>query len=254
MPGDDQAWQHAVRRSRGARAVRSGQPGPCGNPDRASCCALLGRATKLTSVQTAVMWRLGSSWRQQIDFLQFVHTNKYVYRDIKPDNFMLGGPDAPHRVFAIDLGAAEREFMHNGSRQAANENGTPTYMSRNTHNAEGMCARARPVAAAFICLPRLAPCCGVVSQRRLHVMTWRGWATCWSSWPPGRCRGSRPSLRRSCWQASAAPAWRRCVVTAPVSVLLRCRRTTRSRVAVALLRRDAYASHATLWSCVHSCR
>ena len=75
----------------------------------------------------------------QVRALQFLHSKQYVYRDVKPDNFMLGSDDAPDRVYIIDFGCTDREFLHNGSRQPPSENGTPTYFSLNTHDGECTC-------------------------------------------------------------------------------------------------------------------
>lgn len=106
----------------------------------------------------------------QLSVLQTIHAKKYVYRDIKPDNFMFGhGTQHENTVYIIDLGCMEREHMYNGMRQAANENGTPKYFSLNTHNQK----RASDVVRLVMCRAMFGlpghphvPCPSAVTTRR----------------------------------------------------------------------------------------
>lgn len=74
----------------------------------------------------------------QIDVLRHIHSRKHIYRDVKPDNFMLGmaGSKEEHRAFLIDYGCTEKATYYDGSAKAASETGTPAYFSLFTHNAD----------------------------------------------------------------------------------------------------------------------
>ena len=88
---------------------------------------LAGRLTHLTPHRCA-----------QIDVLRHIHSRKHIYRDVKPDNFMLGmaGSKEEHRAFLIDYGCTEKATYYDGSAKAASETGTPAYFSLFTHNAD----------------------------------------------------------------------------------------------------------------------
>ena len=45
--------------------------------------------------------------KQTLDRIQFVHSKNYIYRDIKPDNFLVGNPDNSI-IYLIDFGNARK--------------------------------------------------------------------------------------------------------------------------------------------------
>ncbi|CEP07074.1 hypothetical protein [Parasitella parasitica] len=78
--------------------------------------------------------------RYMITRIQSVHENNLIYRDIKPDNFLIGRqrtPDA-NTVFLIDFGMAKqyrdpKTKQHIPYRERKSLSGTARYMSINTH-------------------------------------------------------------------------------------------------------------------------
>ena len=44
---------------------------------------------------------------QVIDRITFLHSKNYMHRDIKPDNFVLGGRKHPNKIFLIDFGLSK---------------------------------------------------------------------------------------------------------------------------------------------------
>ncbi|GMG48541.1 unnamed protein product [Ambrosiozyma monospora] len=77
---------------------------------------------------------------QMISLIQFVHEHDLIYRDIKPDNFLIGRhglPDENH-VHLVDFGMAKqyrdpRTKQHIPYREKKSLSGTARYMSVNTH-------------------------------------------------------------------------------------------------------------------------
>ena len=45
---------------------------------------------------------------QMLSRIEFIHSKNYVYRDVKPDNFLMGKRDKKHLVYVIDFGLAKR--------------------------------------------------------------------------------------------------------------------------------------------------
>ena len=75
---------------------------------------------------------------QLLSIMRRLHEEGFVYRDVKPSNFMLGRPPKDRTVYMIDLGAAKcfrdaRSGEHAPMRSGVRPVGTPRYMSANTH-------------------------------------------------------------------------------------------------------------------------
>ncbi|KAI7904885.1 kinase-like domain-containing protein [Cokeromyces recurvatus] len=78
--------------------------------------------------------------RHMITRVQSVHENHLIYRDIKPDNFLIGRPGTldANTVFLIDFGMAKqyrdpKTKQHIPYRERKSLSGTARYMSINTH-------------------------------------------------------------------------------------------------------------------------
>lgn len=77
---------------------------------------------------------------QMITLIEEVHLHDLIYRDIKPDNFLIGRPGLAdeHKVHLIDFGMAKqyrdpRTKQHIPYREKKSLSGTARYMSVNTH-------------------------------------------------------------------------------------------------------------------------
>lgn len=77
---------------------------------------------------------------QMIDLIEEVHRHDLIYRDIKPDNFLIGRQGFPdeNKVHLIDFGMAKqyrdpRTKQHIPYREKKSLSGTARYMSINTH-------------------------------------------------------------------------------------------------------------------------
>ncbi|CAM0142273.1 unnamed protein product [Umbelopsis sp. WA50703] len=87
------------------------------------------------SVKTAAMLA-----KQMITRVQTIHEKNLIYRDIKPDNFLIGRPGhkTANTIYMIDFGMAKqyrdpKTKQHIPYRERKSLSGTARYMSINTH-------------------------------------------------------------------------------------------------------------------------
>ncbi|UZJ56548.1 hypothetical protein CBS101457_005868 [Exobasidium rhododendri] len=87
------------------------------------------------SIKTVVM-----TAKQMITRVQVIHEKNLIYRDIKPDNFLIGRPmtKAANVVHVVDFGMAKqyrdpKTKQHIPYRERKSLSGTARYMSINTH-------------------------------------------------------------------------------------------------------------------------
>ncbi|GAN02920.1 Ser/Thr protein kinase [Mucor ambiguus] len=87
------------------------------------------------SVKTVAMLAI-----QMISRIQSVHERDMIYRDIKPDNFLIGRPGSAQEndIFVVDFGMAKfyrdkATKQHIPYRERKSLSGTARYMSINTH-------------------------------------------------------------------------------------------------------------------------
>ncbi|OMH85146.1 Casein kinase I-like protein [Zancudomyces culisetae] len=78
--------------------------------------------------------------KQMLTLIQSVHEHNLIYRDIKPDNFILGRQNTSNagKVFLIDFGMAKqyrdpKTHQHIPYKERKSLSGTARYMSINTH-------------------------------------------------------------------------------------------------------------------------
>ncbi|CAD8101150.1 unnamed protein product [Paramecium primaurelia] len=92
---------------------------------------LFNKHNKRLSLKTVLM--LGD---QMIQRIEFIHLNKFLHRDIKPDNFLIGQGQKAVRIYLLDFGLAKRYQTKEGHipyREGKSLTGTARYASINTH-------------------------------------------------------------------------------------------------------------------------
>lgn len=100
----------------------------------------------------------------QIARIEYVHNKHLIYRDVKPENFLMGRYQVPNRnvVHIIDFGLA-KEYIDSESgkhiqyREHKSLTGTARYMSINTHLGKG-----GPYVSWCLCGVSVGACCLVL--------------------------------------------------------------------------------------------
>lgn len=93
---------------------------------------------------------------QMVDILRFIHENNYVYRDIKPDNFLVGLGEDTHRVYIVDFGLTKKFVRGRALRRSSSYHyshpmiGTTRYASLHAHRGEELSPRDDMESLAYV--------------------------------------------------------------------------------------------------------
>lgn len=70
--------------------------------------------------------------------IEYLHSKKFLHRDIKPDNFLMGTFDSRNIVHIIDFGLAKKYLLKSGEhiplKKGKSLTGTARYASIHTHD------------------------------------------------------------------------------------------------------------------------